>query len=140
MSSNNIENLILWKLFMFQKFKMLCLSFKDIRVFSSLWNIGDSPLSNLVNSEKLLFKVLKHNTYYTQHSRLKWFLREKIAATRQVVPNCYRTQIPNFQIEMLLLFKLGAGPQKMLTVSDTLKLLNVLKPAPRGVKMYSNKI
>ena len=63
-------------------------------------------------------------------------MREKIAATRQVVPNCYRTQIPNFQIEMLLLFKLGAGPQKMVTV--TLKWAKnektrFLESVPRGM-------
>ena len=31
------------------------------------------------------------------------------------VPNCYRTQIPNFHLEMLL--KLGAEPMKMLIVN-----------------------
>ena len=31
----------------------------------------------------------------TAHSRVEWFLREKKMGTRQVVPNCYRTQIKN---------------------------------------------
>ena len=62
------------------------------------------------------FKIIKDISCLSKQKQIKveWFLRKKLG-TQQVVQNCFRTPIPEILHFFMLLFKLGAGPLKILT-------------------------